>query len=151
MRPLRVRHLLILTIVTTALSGGIAAAGQASPDAARLTHEIMSPFCPGRTLATCTSPAAAELRTEIETRSAAGESADVIVESLVARFGETIRGLPKAEGIGLFVWAAPLGIGMLLLLAVLRSAFTRVAPPADNMSVDDATFRRLDDELAAID
>lgn len=85
----------------------------------RLLGSIMSPFCPGLTLATCPSVYAETLRVSIRTRLEAGEAPDSIVESLVATFGEGIRGAPRARGMGLALWALPLvgvaGGGMALL------------------------------------
>jgi len=68
-------------------------------------RQIMSPFCPGLTLAACPSPAAEHLRTEIKTRMAAGESSDAIERDLITRYGERVRAMPPAGD------ALPLGIG----------------------------------------
>jgi cytochrome c-type biogenesis protein CcmH len=73
----------------------------------RLLGTLMSPFCPGLTLANCPSPYAETLRVSIRTRLAAGEPPDSIVESLVAAFGEGIRGAPPARGFGLALWVLP--------------------------------------------
>jgi cytochrome c-type biogenesis protein CcmH/NrfF len=99
----------------------------------RLLGTLMSPFCPGLTLANCPSPYAETLRVSIRTRLDAGEPPDSIVESLVAAFGEGIRGAPPARGMGLALWVLPLAVvatGGLALVWWLRHRSVRnaVAP-----------------------
>ncbi|MCB9539075.1 MAG: cytochrome c-type biogenesis protein CcmH [Myxococcales bacterium] len=53
---------------------------------AKLTDELKSPFCPGKTLQTCTSYQAFELRREIKQMVEAGKSDDEILTTLQARF-----------------------------------------------------------------
>ena len=57
-----------------------------------LGHDLMSPFCPGRTLANCPSPNAAELVQWIVLQEAAGVTREQVVEILIERFGEEILG-----------------------------------------------------------
>jgi cytochrome c-type biogenesis protein CcmH/NrfF len=125
-----------------------------------LAHELMSPFCPGRTLAACTSGQAAEVRQWIVLQEAAGATREEVIETLYQRFGDVIRSQPKAEGWGLAAWALPVAalvIGIGLVYWVLRrmvggpgaapspettaTATTRAAPVGD-----DAEFQRLIDE-----
>lgn len=120
-------------------------------DAARaVTNELMSPFCPGLTLAACPSPAAHELRIEIRSRFECGETRDAIIEDLLRRFGSQIDGMPSARGIGALVWAVPFVVAVALGLAM------RLALRGDNASggsYPDAAqpaphvLARLEDEL----
>lgn len=90
----------------------------------QLLGTIMSPFCPGLTLANCPSVYAETLRVSIRARLATGESSDSIMESLVAAFGEGVRGAPRARGLGLALWALPLvglGAGAIGLVWWLRN------------------------------
>ena len=57
--------------------------------------QIMSPFCPGRTLANCPSPQAAAMRERVKQQLAAGMSQDEIVDSLYGIYGEIILGAPE--------------------------------------------------------
>ncbi len=100
----------------------------------RLLGTLMSPFCPGLTLANCPSPYAETLRVSIRTRLDAGEAPDSIVASLVAAFGEGIRGAPPARGIGLALWVLPVAgvaVGGIALLWWLRCIRARAAVTAD--------------------
>lgn len=95
----------------------------------QLPHDLMSPFCPGRTLAECPSPQADELRLWILTQAAAGASEAEVEESLIDRFGEQILGAPRAEGWGLAAYLLPLGgfvLGGFVVFWVLR----RLSSPA---------------------
>ncbi len=53
---------------------------------ARLTDELKSPYCPGKTLQTCTSYQAFELRREIKRMVEAGQTDEQILTTLQARF-----------------------------------------------------------------
>jgi len=73
-----------------------------------LPHELMSPFCPGLTLASCSSPQAGELRLWILSQAAAGASREEIEANLYGRFGDVLRSTPKAEGWGLWAYLVPI-------------------------------------------
>lgn len=72
-----------------------------------LAGELMSPFCPGRTLASCPSPQAGELIQWIATQEAAGVSRDEVISILIERHGEEILGAPPAKGITLWAYVFP--------------------------------------------
>ena len=93
-----------------------------------LSHDLMSPFCPGRTLATCPSPQAAELVQWIVMQEAAGASQAQVVEMLIERYGEEILGAPPAEGITLWAYVFPVlgflvggGLAFIVLRRVVAS------------------------------
>lgn len=128
-----------------------------------LSHELMSPFCPGRTLAACTSPQAAELRQWILLQEAAGTSREDVIFILEERFGDVIRSTPEVEGWGMAAWFLPVGvlaIGAVLVFFVLRrlvgdpsnakpGAVVQSEPPAALSAEDEALARQVDQELAA--
>jgi cytochrome c-type biogenesis protein CcmH/NrfF len=88
-----------------------------------LAHELMSPYCPGRTLAECPSPQADELRLWILERARAGASRAEVEEELYRNFGDQLRQAPRAEGIGLIAYAVP---GVFVVAgAVLLGVFLR--------------------------
>jgi len=57
-----------------------------------LSNELMSPYCPGRTIAACPSPNARKLEDHILAEANAGKSREQIEQQLVGRFGEEIVG-----------------------------------------------------------
>jgi cytochrome c-type biogenesis protein CcmH/NrfF len=101
-------------------------AGRDSRVASRLYDELMSPYCPGYTLAACPSPSAESLRVEIAAALDRGVPAPDIVRDLERTYGEQIRGAPRARGLGLVLWVLP--FVLLGLAAVL--VFRRLARPA---------------------
>jgi cytochrome c-type biogenesis protein CcmH len=117
----------------------------------------MSPFCPGRTLATCTSWAAAVLRDEIAMRIAQGEPPEAVRADLISRYGSAISGEPPMSGPGLIVWVFPAVLALLLSAAVTvalspRRATADAGTHADGESAaDTAVLQRLDDELLNLD
>jgi cytochrome c-type biogenesis protein CcmH/NrfF len=111
-----------------------------------LSRNLMSPFCPGRTLADCGSPDAAVVREEIRTALRTGESPDAIQARIEKRFGEHVIGVPQNE-IG---WALPisvLAIGAGLLgVALLRSVQKpRATEPPITPEMERELSRELDD------
>lgn len=123
-RPLRASAPVLLASFAFALvvfAGGVAsaqsetAAGADGPPswAYQLAHDLMSPYCPGRTLSACPSPQAAELRQWILFQAASGQSREDIEASLYDQFGDQILSAPKAEGWGLSAYVVPV-LGFLL-------------------------------------
>jgi cytochrome c-type biogenesis protein CcmH/NrfF len=102
-----------------------------------LAAELMSPYCPGRTLASCPSPQAAELVQWMVLQEAAGSSQEEVIAILIERFGEEILGAPPAKGIMLWAYLFPvLGFVIFggLVGLVLRRIVARDRIPADAMT-----------------
>lgn len=133
-----------------------------------LASELMSPFCPGRTLATCPSPQAGELIQWIQVQEAAGVTKEEVVAMLIDRFGEEIQGAPPAEGITLWAYVFPvaafLGGGGLVAIVLRRIVGRRddegdddeqgddseppAPPPGPSSPEDDELARLVDEELS---
>jgi len=117
-----------------------------------LASELMSPYCPGRTLPDCPSPQAAELREWIVAQEEAGRSQQEVRQQLLARFGDQLLQSPRAEGFGLVAYllpAAALVAGGWLLLAFLRRqrAASSGATPPRLSAVDPELERQVEDEI----
>lgn len=148
--------------VLLALAAFAAPAGAATPtseDAATrwaydLADDLMSPFCPGRSLADCPSPDAASLRMWIVVQAAAGRTRADVEEELYARYGEMIRSAPKAEGFGAAAYWIPAGafagggvlVGWFLHRSTRRARLQQ--PPRD---LDPEVERKLDELLGRDD
>jgi len=89
--------------------------------------QIRSPYCPGLMLEVCPSQQAEFLRDSIHTMAAQGQSAQQIVERVLAAHGERYRGLPKKSGVGLWAWVMPpvVLLGGLVLVAMRIGALRR--------------------------
>ena len=121
----------------------------------RYFGEVMSPFCPGRTLSACTSPQAESLRMWILVQEAAGRSLEDVDGELVERYGDVILSAPRAEGFGVTAYAIPAAffVGGGLLVAVFLRRQTRApgqgaveAPRSEPL--DPEIERLIDEELA---
>jgi cytochrome c-type biogenesis protein CcmH/NrfF len=154
-----------LTVVVFLIGGGasLPAAGEVAESghgrAFAIAGNLMSPFCPGRLLSECQSRGAFDLREEIATRLDRGESPQAIVDDLVRRYGDGIRGVPGLQGFGLVAWTMPLVLagGTLAVLVVWLRRSTRLRQAGgphsrERAALDDLPFAaRLDEELRAID
>jgi cytochrome c-type biogenesis protein CcmH/NrfF len=117
----------------------------------RLPGELMSPFCPGRTLADCPSPSAESLRLWLVVQEAAGRSKDDVEAELIARYGDVIRQAPKAEGMGLAAYVVPVvafAAGGLLVAFFLRRVLG--GGPASGSPAPGPPAAPLDPELERI-
>ena len=139
-------------------SGGAIEAAEAEPEwGYALAHELMSPYCPGRTLAACPSEQAAEVRQWILLQEAAGATREEVIANLEIRFGEQIHSAPEARGWGLAAWGLPAGalaLGALVVVWVLRRmvkgqgrSSPSPAPGVGNRGAQDGDTRAQDAEL----
>jgi cytochrome c-type biogenesis protein CcmH/NrfF len=122
-----------------------------SPD---LWHDVMSPYCPGRTLADCPSPQAQELRAWIADQEAQGRSRAEVEEQIYRLYGDVILSAPRAEGWGLTAYLVPVGAfvlgGLVLVLFLRRQGAASESSPAaggEAPAVDAELERIVDEEL----
>jgi len=118
-------------------------------------NEVMSPFCPGRTLSACTSSQADSLRMWVLVQAAAGRSREDVHAELVAKYGDVVLAAPRAKGFGITAYALPalffLGGGLLVALFLKRQTRAAAASvPAAHAPapLDPEIERRIDEELA---
>lgn len=147
----------LVSLVATAALAQSPARQQASD----LSRELMSPFCPGKLLADCTSSYAGDLREAIAKRLEAGEPLEAIKADLVRQYGKEILGAPPAEGVGLLAWVLPAllglataaGVGLKVARAARETRLAgRSAPvPAVAGGADVAALAQLQDELRDLD
>ncbi len=118
-----------------------------------LWGELMSPYCPGRTLADCPSGQAEQLRIWILVQAASGRSRDDVVAELLERFGDDIRPTPSAEGFGLTAYlipAAAFAVGGVVVFAFLRRQTRDAAlrPQTAPEALDPELERAIDEEFS---
>lgn len=135
-----------------AAAPALGADAESERKAAAIARQIMSPFCPGRTVSDCTSEYAAEWRREILEMVREGKSAEAIAREFEGRAGRDLSGIPnRGVGYGLPVTLA-FGAGLVLvgLFSWLRreKKTDEPAPSPEAARVDDA---RLDAELDRLD
>jgi len=151
------RSLAAAAFLALALVAPTAASGVEEPEgwAYAYFNEVMSPFCPGRTLSACPSPDADSLRMWVLVQEAAGRSEEDVHSELVARYGDVILSAPRARGFGVAAYAIPAAIflaGGLLVTVFLRRQTRATADPADvgpaAEPLDPEIERIIDEELA---
>ena len=156
------RTFVSILLALALLAPGIALASEERPTLAELESEVMCPICK-TTLELSNSPAADQIRREIERGIDAGRTESEIKAALVAQFGEEVLAAPPREGFNLLAWILPLAGGLAaavaLALGARRWLATRGpdAAPADGGekgragALDGDLERRLDEELARFD
>lgn len=129
----------------------------ASTRANHIADELRSPFCPGKTLLTCTSGQAFATRQEIRDRLLAGESEPQIIADFKLRFGDEIEN-PEQPWYTILGPLTPLVMGIgLLLFITWRWRRERASQPPEGVSAgapdtsdtgdDGAPDEKRDDEL----
>lgn len=88
-----------------------------------LANELMSPYCPGRTISSCPSKNARKLEDFILEQAEAGQSRDEIEATLVEEFGRDKLGSVTSPHV---VWTAS-AIALLAALLIGVWAYRRVA------------------------
>ena len=155
----QIMRLFILTMfLPVALMAPVGAAGPQDESverhAALIFDRVMSPYCPGRTLATCSSGAAEDLRQEIKRDLRRGLLPADIENTLYRKFGNSIRGVPEARGIGLVAWLVPAALfgasGAWLVIWLRRRGSDQSDDSTMVEPISQTLIDRLDDELAEI-
>lgn len=151
-----------VALILAAATAGPAPAAEEPTWGYAIAHELMSPFCPGRTLAACPSPQADELRQWILLQEASGTTREEVEAILYERYGPIIQSSPEPEGWGLAAWLLPVVVvvvGAGLVYLVLRRIVTPGGEGADPISQTSAALasddpdleRRVEEEMQAHD
>jgi len=115
----------------------------------RVTHEVSmevySPFCPGKTLAMCPSPNAAEVRRDIQDMASKGMEKEAIKDAVVEKYGEEFRlqEPPASDNVMLLVAI----LITLFLVVLLVRFFARKGPATPDSAATDAENEGEDDYL----
>ena len=113
--------LTLLLLVFSPLAAGAQAPGSLTDpkllesEAQEISESVMSPFCPGRTLSSCPSSQARELRTQILSWLKQGYTPSAVYNQLLTIYGEDVRGAPRESGFGFVGWLAPVVFVLLCL------------------------------------
>ena len=102
--------------------------GRAEQVLTELSNDLMSPYCPGRTIASCPSEQARKLEDRILAEAKAGKSRDEIEQELVQQFGTEIVGYAPQPMLLYGVAAA--GVGGLIAVAWVARRWRRARVPA---------------------
>ena len=103
-------RLTLAALALAVLAGGALRAEASEGWAYEMANELMSPFCPGRSIADCPSPQAQTLRMWLIVQESSGRPRAEVEAELVARYGESVLGAPRARGFGLTAYAIPAAV-----------------------------------------
>ncbi|HEU4940640.1 MAG TPA: cytochrome c-type biogenesis protein CcmH [Candidatus Eisenbacteria bacterium] len=116
--------LVVLLLAAFAIPAGatVSAAGGKDP-AHAVTSQLICPCSCGEILSGCTCETGKTMQGYVTDELKKGKGKDEITAALVAKYGEVIRGAPKAEGFNMIVWIAPFvatAIGFVFAAFVLK-------------------------------
>jgi cytochrome c-type biogenesis protein CcmH len=139
----------VALLVATVLTPTLAHADALDDGVRRIALQLQCPVCEGETVADSPSGLAADMRSVIRTRLAAGESDQQILDEFVASYGDGILTEPPKHGISLGVWMGPV-IGVVfgaLIVAILLRTWRR--SPAEASSASEVAVEKdVADEFA---
>jgi cytochrome c-type biogenesis protein CcmH len=151
--------LLLGAVLLGATSSGARAQDATSAldaQAYQMYQQVLSPFCPGRSLNDCPSSKAHELKLEMRQKLEQGAAPETIIEDVFAKFGEQYRAVPSYAGFGKLVWWVPGGflLAGVAIIAVLARGKRRNAPEKATQSdatLSDEMRRAIERELESLD
>ena len=108
-----------LVVIIVALWPGDEAATDPEARAYNLAISLKCPICAGESLAGSQTDLAKDLRARIDEEIAAGRTDEEIIDSFVAAYGEQVLLDPPSTGWGVVLWAAPLGVLVAGLIAIV--------------------------------
>lgn len=117
-----------------------------------LSTDLMSPYCPGRTIAACPSPQARRLEDHILAEAKSGKSREQIEQQLVDRFGDDIVGYAPQPV--LLYGSALVGLLALVALVLAGRRWSSRRPETAAASAEGPTaaeLERLEDALDEVD
>ena len=119
--------------------------------AQEIDNQVMSPFCPGRTLAACPSEQARDLRLQIIQWLKEGQTTEQIRERLVAMYGQEVLGVPQSTAVGMLGWLAPVLFVVVFLACifyVMRGMRNRPRTPGVSAgSINDEVRLKIEREV----
>lgn len=123
--------IMCLSVFSPAYSEGARSVDEVSRMTREISQEVLSPYCPGKTLAMCPSGQAGDVRREIQTMAGTGMEKEDIKEVLIGRFGEEFRmnDAPAEDNYKLF---GAIVVGFGLSLTAITMMARRKRPGAES-------------------
>lgn len=117
-----------MVVAIALVTGGLASAQDLDARAQAIAAKLRCPVCQNESVADSPAELAAQMRTVIREKLAAGESEDQIVAYFVSKYGDWILLEPPRRGVLWLVWLAPAGaslVGGYFALSYLRRMVKR--------------------------
>lgn len=114
---------LLFVVLLLGLSTTVYADPASEIELDRKSHQvfdnIMSPFCPGKTLNDCPSSEAAKLKAALRNKLSNGSEPNQLIDELVNQYGDELRAAPENAGFGRLAWLGPIIFLVVGLFAVV--------------------------------
>jgi len=145
----------VVMLALAALALTAPALAGSGPSAAAIETKLVCPVC-HETLDQSTAPVAQEMKALIRKRIAQGWTEKQILDEMVANFGPGVLSTPAKHGFDLLAWVLPIGgaIAGVVVLGLGARHWSRApagSAPPEPSALDEATERRIDDELDRFD
>ncbi|MDQ6784272.1 MAG: cytochrome c-type biogenesis protein CcmH [Actinomycetota bacterium] len=123
--------LVIAVVVIVAGAIGLQRASHPSLDQRTLSvaGQVRCPVCNGQSVAQSDAPPSLAIRSQIRSELAAGQAPAEILAGIANSYGPGILEKPRASGVGLVVWLAPVGAVAAAVVGLIL-AFRRWRPSA---------------------
>ena len=141
---------LSLTALLALLASGASAAAVSEDAVHEVAAQLRCVVCQSLSVADSPSETAHQMKDIIRERLAAGETPEQVRAYFVEKYGTWILLSPPRQGFNLLVWVVPfagLGLGLVLVLTVVRRWSRRPAAPAAP-PLDPAMRARIRREMA---
>jgi cytochrome c-type biogenesis protein CcmH len=135
----RAAWLVLAVVAAVALAIGAARSSGARTPEERIdaiAKTLKCPVCPGESLYESRNNVSLNLKAEIAREVRAGQTDDEIRAAIVARYGDSVLLVPRAEGVDALVWVLPVAL-LVVCVAALVVVFRRwrregsTGPPTD--------------------
>jgi len=125
----------VVALPTSAFAEKTPSPGEVSRVTNDVSNEILSPFCPGKTLKMCTSPNAAEVRRIVQDKAREGKSKEDIKQEILEQFGDEfeLKEPPASDNRNLFIVLA-LSLALAIAVVVILSNSSK---KGDSSTTDD--------------
>lgn len=116
-----------------------------------LSAELRCLVCQNQTIADSNAELAVDLRREIRTMIAAGQSDQQIIDFMVARYGDFVLYRPPVKGITLLLWGGPIVLLLLGVFVLQRYLRQRARRLSETETLSEADARRAEALLQEVD
>ena len=147
----RAAWLVLGLVAVLALALGAARSSDARTPEERIdavAKTLKCPVCPGESLYESRNNVSLNLKAEIARQVRAGQTDDEIRAGIVARYGDSVLLVPRAEGVDAVVWVLPVAV-LVASLAALVVVFRRWKRESASGAPTDADRALVADALAA--
>ncbi|MEM1347265.1 MAG: cytochrome c-type biogenesis protein CcmH [Myxococcota bacterium] len=143
----------VATLPTSAFAQKAPNPGEVSRVTNDVSNEVLSPFCPGKTLKMCTSPNAAEVRRLVQDMAREGKSKEDIKQDILEQFGDEfeLKEPPASDNRNLFLALSLSLVFAIAVVALLSNSSKKSALSEANASTNEDEEEMSEEDRAYLD